>query len=127
MEDAKLAGLTTRSPVWKSYPKRMLQMRARGFALRDQFADALKGLSSAEEVRDYDIKKSSKNITPKEEFIPADEAFTNEDEIKEAEEMLRGCESLDSLAELWKTLPSSVRDNLVLVKDELKERFKEAA
>ena len=50
-EDAVLAGLWGRN-TWKQYPKRMLQMRARGFALRDQFADALNGLISAEEARD---------------------------------------------------------------------------
>ena len=39
--------------VWRSYPRRMRQMRARGFALRDAFADLLKGLQLAEEVKDY--------------------------------------------------------------------------
>ena len=33
--------------------KRMMQMRARGFALRDAFPDVLKGLISAEEAADY--------------------------------------------------------------------------
>ena len=40
-------------PPWCQYPERMLQMRARSFACRDAFADALKGISSAEEVSDY--------------------------------------------------------------------------
>jgi hypothetical protein len=30
--------------VWAAYPERMLQMRARGFALRDSFPDVLKGI-----------------------------------------------------------------------------------
>jgi hypothetical protein len=38
---------------WITNPKRMLQMRARGFALRDAFPDKLRGLISAEEVSDY--------------------------------------------------------------------------
>jgi hypothetical protein len=33
----------------------MLQMRARSFALRDQFGDALRGLRSAEEMRDGQV------------------------------------------------------------------------
>jgi len=37
------------SPWWK-YPRRMLQMRARGFCLRDAFPDVLKGLYSREEL-----------------------------------------------------------------------------
>ena len=50
--DAKKADLTTRGP-WKSYPDRMLQMRARGFALRDGFPDALAGVITREEADDY--------------------------------------------------------------------------
>jgi|TARA_X000001388_G_scaffold68390_1_gene56170 hypothetical protein len=51
-KDAKRADLTTRGP-WKSYPDRMLQMRARGFALRDAFSDAMAGVITREEVEDY--------------------------------------------------------------------------
>ena len=50
--DAKKADLTTRGP-WKSYPDRMLQMRARGFALRDGFPDAMAGVITREEADDY--------------------------------------------------------------------------
>lgn len=52
MADAKRAGLLGKGP-WTQYPDRMLQMRARGFALRDAFADVLKGLQIREEVLDY--------------------------------------------------------------------------
>jgi hypothetical protein len=38
---------------WITNPKRMLQLRARGFALRDAFPDVLKGLVTAEEAQDY--------------------------------------------------------------------------
>lgn len=57
--DAKVSGLWTKrgrdnQPTpWQQYPKRMLQMRARAFALRDGFADVLKGLAIKEEVEDY--------------------------------------------------------------------------
>jgi hypothetical protein len=51
--DAKRAGLWGKSGPWTQYPKRMLQLRARGFALRDAFPDVLKGLVTAEEVQDY--------------------------------------------------------------------------
>jgi hypothetical protein len=53
MEDAKKAGLNTKTGPWTQYPNRMLQMRARGFALRNTFADALKGIISREEAEDY--------------------------------------------------------------------------
>lgn len=53
VEDAKRAGLWGKQGPWSAYPKRMLAMRARGFALRDAFADVLKGLITAEEAQDY--------------------------------------------------------------------------
>ena len=57
--DAKLAGLwgkrtTKGEPTpWITYPQRMLAMRARAFALRDAFADVLKGIAPREEVEDW--------------------------------------------------------------------------
>jgi hypothetical protein len=53
VEDAKRAGLWGKQGPWSAYPKRMMQMRARGFALRDAFPDVLKGLITAEEAQDY--------------------------------------------------------------------------
>lgn len=50
--DAKTAGLWKKAGPWTNYPDRMLQMRPRGFALRDKFPDALRGLSIAEEALD---------------------------------------------------------------------------
>lgn len=50
--DAAQAGLWDKAGPWKQYPKRMLMWRARGFALRDKFADALGGLITVEEARD---------------------------------------------------------------------------
>ncbi len=52
MEDAKQAGLLNKPGVWQQYPRRMLQMRARAWALRDAFPDVLSGIAIAEEVRD---------------------------------------------------------------------------
>ncbi len=60
-EDAKQAGLLNKPGVWTQYPDRMLQMRARGFALRDKFSDVLKGIALREEVEDYNIV----DVTPK--------------------------------------------------------------
>lgn len=53
---AKKAKLWTKQGPWQDYPERMLQMRARAFALRDQFPDVLKGMPIAEEVMDYTEK-----------------------------------------------------------------------
>jgi hypothetical protein len=52
MADAKKAGLANKQGPWTNYPKRMMQMRARAYALRDVFPDVLRGVEIAEEVRD---------------------------------------------------------------------------
>jgi hypothetical protein len=67
VEDAKRAGLWGKQGPWQAYPKRMMQMRARGFALRDAFPDALKGLITVEEAQDFPPEakpQPAKNITP---------------------------------------------------------------
>ena len=51
--DAKKAQLWGKSGPWTAYSSRMLALRARGFALRNAFADALRGLITAEEAQDY--------------------------------------------------------------------------
>jgi hypothetical protein len=61
--DAKAAGLFGKEGPWKTYRKRMLKMRARGFALRDGFADVLRGLHIAEEAQDIPIR----DVTPHDE------------------------------------------------------------
>ena len=66
MEDAHSAGLKGKQGPWTQYPKRMRQMRARAFALRDVFPDVLRGLPVAEEVMD----------TPAERFMGAAEVVT---------------------------------------------------
>jgi hypothetical protein len=50
VEDARRADLWGRPGPWQRYPLRMLQMRARAFALRDTFADVLGGLYLREEL-----------------------------------------------------------------------------
>jgi hypothetical protein len=65
--DAKNAGLWGKrgqggQPTpWVTYPERMLGMRARAWALRDAFADVLKGLHIREEVEDI---REPRDITP---------------------------------------------------------------
>lgn len=68
VEDAKRAGLWGKQGPWQAYPKRMMQMRARGFALRDAFPDVLKGLITAEEAHDYPAER---DVTPKAAAIKA--------------------------------------------------------
>lgn len=66
-EDANVAGHLGKD-TYKKNLRRMLSVRARAFALRDVFADVLKGLKVAEEVMDY---KEEKDITPEQQSQPA--------------------------------------------------------
>jgi hypothetical protein len=52
VQEAKEAGLWKKAGPWTTAPARMLQNRARAFALRDAFADALAGFHSREELSD---------------------------------------------------------------------------
>lgn len=70
MDDAKTAGLLGKSGPWTQYPKRMRQMRARAFALRDVFPDVLRGLPVAEEVMDTP-PPAERHMGPVEEVKPA--------------------------------------------------------
>jgi len=71
---AKKAGLLSKPGTWSQYPERMLQLRARAFALRNRFPDALKGIKSREEVEDYiDVEyKSIDDKISRTEFLKKD-------------------------------------------------------
>jgi hypothetical protein len=91
--DAKKAGLWGKSGPWSQYPERMLLFRARGFNLRDNFGDVLKGLRTTEELSDIPAEKSvsghvvqitplpSVQITPRAAQAPlAEEPIENQTE-----------------------------------------------
>jgi hypothetical protein len=65
-DDAKAAGLLGKKGPWENYRARMFQMRARSYALRDGFADILRGLRIREEVDDYQHvgPDNARDITP---------------------------------------------------------------
>jgi hypothetical protein len=67
--DAKRAGLWDKAGPWKQYPKRMLQWRARGWAIRDAAPNLLFGMT-AEELQDIETAEmprgpdTARDITP---------------------------------------------------------------
>lgn len=74
IEDAKKAGLWGRPGPWQQYSARMLQMRARSFALRDAFPDALAGFGLVEEVQDMPEQMViKKEVQPDEKVISAEQ------------------------------------------------------
>ena len=102
--DAKRASLWGKSGPWQNYPQRMMKFRARGFNLRDNFADVLRGLKTVEELQDYpeprnqpavevriqsaeQIAESVQNLKPKEpnrEGLPGPEYTKQLALVKEA-------------------------------------------
>jgi hypothetical protein len=74
VSDAKKAGLWGKTGPWSSYPKRMLAMRARAWACRDAFADALRGLGVREEIDDVQPKQANARVVP--EVVLPDEPPT---------------------------------------------------
>lgn len=63
------AGWASKAGPWTATPARMMQMRTRGWALRDKFADVLRGLHSAEEMQDMvDVTPQGSATT-----VPAEE------------------------------------------------------
>lgn len=85
--DAKEAGLLTKAGPWTQYRRRMRQMRARAFALRDGFADVLRGLRIAEEVRDYTpVEFEATDSGPLTAEMLVDQATEREPEKDEAEQ-----------------------------------------
>lgn len=79
-EDANIAGHLGKD-TYKKNLRRMLSIRARAFALRDVFADVLKGLKVAEEVMDY---PEEKDITPTAQPVakPASKAAAVLDKVR---------------------------------------------
>jgi hypothetical protein len=84
--DAKKAGLWGKSGPWTQYSRRMLQMRARGFCLRDTFPDVLRGLVTVEEAQDYAVAHDAHPVTvtqPEQALEPkAVRAASAEDMVK---------------------------------------------
>ena len=79
-EDARVAGHLNKD-TYKKNLQRMLSIRARAFALRDVFADVLKGLKVAEEVEDYPAEREV-NQAPVQEHKPANKTAAVLDRVR---------------------------------------------
>ena len=109
MADAKRAGLAGKSGPWTQYPARMLAVRARGFALRNAFADALRGLVTAEEAQDYPTPEPVKEpvvIRTKLETVvrPAAKPAVPDDAAAKVRLAVSRADTLDALDTLRKLL-----------------------
>jgi hypothetical protein len=62
--DAKRAQLWGKAGPWTQWPKRMLKFRARGFLLRDEFGDVLKGVKTVEELEEQSAEERFQRAKP---------------------------------------------------------------
>ena len=107
LQDASIAGLLSRGTVWKAYPERMLQMRARSYAIRDKFADALRGL------RIYEIEEEDSRIIEAEVSTP-----TGETQVEKLKSILVGVTTPQVISDE----PAITFSSLI---DRIQELFKE--
>jgi hypothetical protein len=126
-KDAGVAGLWDKQGPWKQHPKRMLAMRARGFALRNQFADALAGLVTREEAEDMD--RSERDVTPQHsapqvESKPTLPVYTQEQFIENANKMANAIsagrktpEDFIQIIESQFTLPEEIKQQIETIVD----------
>ena len=112
--DAKKAGLWGKQGPWVQYPSRMLSLRARGFALRNAFADALRGLVTAEEAQDYPTPeptvKSVTEVAPGvtvahvERFEPQPVKAATDADMTKAKKAINATRDLRKLADFLTTV-----------------------
>ena len=89
---AKKAGLWGKQGPWTTAPARMLKLRARAFALRDTFADALRGLQSAEEQRDIIETTATMTMPQRKTETPTTETAPETSKTLTAEQKQEGIE-----------------------------------
>jgi hypothetical protein len=116
LEDAKRAGLLGKSGPWTQYPKRMMQMRARSWALRDVFPDVLKGMICAEEALDsgpLDVTPVTRTAATldrikngRQEAAPPDDSAMNA-----CLDAIARCGDLESLRAAAKTFPATMPED----------------
>lgn len=81
--DAKKAQLWGKQGPWSQYPARMLRFRARSFALRDNFGDALRGMLTSEEAADID---AIIDVTPAKQPAQAAPKFAKKEKLETPKE-----------------------------------------
>ncbi|WP_291585846.1 recombinase RecT [Comamonas sp. UBA7528] len=126
MDDAKQAGLAGKQGPWSQYPKRMRQMRARAFALRDVFPDVLRGMPIAEEVQDIPTERhmgQATDVTPEPPAEPA--AYPQADFDKNmpawAKAIAAGKKSMDAVISTVEAKAPLTEEQKAALADEVKK------
>jgi len=97
-DDAIQAGIESKFN-WKKHPKRMLQMRARAYCLRDAYPDLLKGLGVVEEMIDHEDTPPpvTQYDLPKQPAPPSPAFDTKTVTLSEVEHAINQSDSMEEL------------------------------
>jgi hypothetical protein len=131
VDDAQRAGLWGKAGTWTTVPQRMLMWRARGWNLRDQFGDVLKGLAIFEEAMDIEVTPGSDGVyRPASEPIPAGQTDADmeriQKEMKEkAETKAPPAETKQAAGETAKPAAAPAQDARANMKEIPKEEWDE--
>jgi hypothetical protein len=98
------ARLLGKAGPWTEYPTRMVQMRARAFAIRDAYADVLRGIRVAEEEQD---------VEPEVVHVRAEVKSTPQSATARAKEMLKSRQPA-TLAEILEDIASAASEVALL-------------
>jgi hypothetical protein len=130
LDDAKAAGLLSNA-TYKSYPRQMLEARAKAHLARDQYPDLLHGIYSAEEAAEFQDERPAATVA---QFrAPEPETILDAEVIEPGPAMLDLIAATESLAELdsltpqIRKLPKAAQDALRTVYATRKRELKQAA
>ena len=96
LNEARIAGLTNKD-TYSKYPRRMLTNRARAFALRDVYADVIKGFKIREVEEEDSQAVPVKDITPAAKEL--DNLINNETPAIEAPDVEASLDSIQGMSE----------------------------
>lgn len=123
--DAERAGLARKQGPWTTNPRRMRQLRARAFALRDVFPDVLRGIPMAEEVMDIPADGHAP-ATPVAPVVQKPEHYPEADFAKNvgawAEAVAAGKLTLDGLLAKVQTKGELTADQLAALHSAINDR-----
>lgn len=105
---AQRAGLWKKTGPWTQYPSRMMQMRARSWALRDAFADVLRGVTSTEEAADMVDVTPRGNVSWSRPPEPTRADFSQPDADVATTSTQDAAPAIDLTAKSWKLADSVV-------------------
>ena len=116
LDHAKKAGLLGKAGPWSQYPQRMMQMRARSWALRDVFPDVLKGMIVAEEAMDMTPLEKEVNPNAPANRVKADDGYQAFEDVNLQQLRDASFDGMESLKAAFTRIPANQHKQTLWVK-----------